>query len=257
MREVDARVGQRVFRRRRITALVVLVALLAGTGLLIGRAIDGGKPAPSSEATPSAASHDPSTTIGTGSTTTTTGPPPTTTTGPGALPQTSTLPTTSSPIFNSNMAALWDGVSTGAVQNALPGFFPESAYVQLKAIASAGGDFTNRLVPEYEADVSAAHRLLGAGAAMAKLVGVDVNPAYAHWVPTGTCYNDVGYFELPNSRVVYSINGQVSSFGIASMISWRGEWYIVHLGAILRSGSGGEVHDPGPGPGTPIYSSTC
>jgi hypothetical protein len=155
------------------------------------------------------------------------------------------------------MAALWSGVSTGAVQNALPGFFPEGAYVQLKTVPSAQNDFTGRLVTEYEDDVAAAHHLLGSDAATATLVSVDVNSSYGHWIPAGTCYNDVGYFEVPNSRVVYSINGAVSSFGIASMISWRGEWYIVHLGAILRSGSGGEVDAPRAGPGTPTYSSTC
>jgi hypothetical protein len=155
------------------------------------------------------------------------------------------------------MAALWSGVSTGVVQDALSGFFPEAAYVQLKTISNSQSDFTDRLVAEYEEDVTAAHQLLGPDAAAATFVGVDVDSAYAHWVPVGVCDNDVGYFEVPNSRVVYSINGQVSSFGIASMISWRGEWYVVHLGAILRSGSGGEVDDPQSGPGDPTYSSTC
>jgi hypothetical protein len=155
------------------------------------------------------------------------------------------------------MAALWNGVSSGDTQSALPGFLPGPAYVQLKTVPSAQSDFTDRLVAEFEEDVSAAHQVLGSGSAVATLVGIDVDSAYAHWIPPGTCYNDVGYFEVPNSRVVYSVNGQVSSFGIASMISWRGEWYIVHLGAILRSGSGGEVDDPQPGPGSPTYSSTC
>jgi hypothetical protein len=62
---------------------------------------------------------------------------------------------------------------------------------------------------------------------------------------------------VPNSRVVYSVGGDVRSFGIASMISWRGEWYVVHLGAILRPGSGGTVASPEDGAGAPTYSSTC
>lgn len=155
------------------------------------------------------------------------------------------------------MTSLWNAVSTGTVQDALPTFFPEAAYVQLKAVPNAQGDFTQRLVVEYEQDVTAAHQLLGPDAAAAQLLSVNADSAYAHWVPAGVCYNDVGYFELPNTRVVYSVNGQVSSFGIASMISWRGEWYIVHLGAILRSGSGGETDAPQTGPGSPTYSSTC
>ncbi|MBF6556121.1 MAG: hypothetical protein IVW52_08060 [Acidimicrobiales bacterium] len=246
--------GRRKSRWRKVTAAVVASALLAGAGLAVARAA--GEKGPAS-ARPSGDVS--TTTTGDRSTTTTSTVPPTTatTTSPGALPQTGTLPTTTSPTFTTRMAALWQGVSTGSGSSALPGFFPEPAYVQLKAIPSAQSDWTQRLVVEYEEDVAAAHQLLGPNAAAAALVSVDVNAAYAHWVPVGACYNDVGYFEVPNSRLVYTVNGQTSSFGIASMISWRGEWYVVHLGAILRSGRGGEVDRPQPGPGAPTYSSTC
>jgi hypothetical protein len=227
---------------------------VAGVGLVIARSPAGRR---SNDA--SIAGHAGTTTTQDRSppTTTTTPPPTTTTTQPGALPQTGALPASTDPTFTANMQALWNGVSTGTPQAALPAFFPEAAYVQLKAIANAQADFSGRLVIEYEEDVSAAHQLLGSDAEDARFVSVNVNVNYAHWVPPGVCYNSVGYFEVPNSRVVYSINGQVSSFGIASMISWRGEWYVVHLGAILRSGSGGEVDDPQSGSGSPTYSSTC
>jgi hypothetical protein len=59
------------------------------------------------------------------------------------------------------------------------------------------------------------------------------------------------------SALRYTADGTYFDLPIYSLISWRGEWYIVHLGAILRSGSGGEVDDPRSGPGTPTYSSTC
>ncbi len=155
------------------------------------------------------------------------------------------------------MTALWNGVVSGSVQPALPAFFPESAYVAVKAEGDPAADFTGRLLEEYGEDLAAAHALLGSNAAAASLVGVTVDSAYGHWVPPGTCFNRVGYFEVPNSRVVYSVGGQISSFGIASMISWRGEWYVVHLGSVLRSGSGGLVDDPRSGPGVPVYSGTC
>jgi hypothetical protein len=76
-------------------------------------------------------------------------------------------------------------------------------------------------------------------------------------VPPGVCYNDVGYYEVPNARVVYLEGGQVRSFGIASMISWRGRWYVVHLGAVLRNADVGVVDEPASGRGTSAYSSTC
>lgn len=180
-----------------------------------------------------------------------------TTTDPGALPQTDQLPTSDTPAFAAEMDALWQGVVQGSVQAAMPSFFPEKAYVQVKAIADPESDFESRLVGEFGLDLAAAHGLLGADPSSARLVGVDVPAQYAHWVTPGTCYNRVGYFEVPNSRVVYSEDGTTRSFGIASLISWRGVWYVVHLGAVVRTTQGGVVDDPQPGQGTPAPSSTC
>ena len=47
------------------------------------------------------------------------------------------------------------------------------------------------------------------------------------------------------------------SIGIASLISWRGRWYVVHLGAVLRSGQAGVVDQPADGPGTPGPPGGC
>jgi hypothetical protein len=155
------------------------------------------------------------------------------------------------------MRELWQGIRENSVQTAMPAFFPQGAYVQLKSIGDPSGDYRGRLLTDYGLDIGAAHALLGTGVASAELVGVDVPATYAHWVPSGVCDNRVGYYEVPNSRIVYRENGQVRSFGIASMISWRGVWYVIHLGAILRPGSSGEVDDPEAGPGQPAYSGTC
>lgn len=190
-------------------------------------------------------------------TTTTTPPPPTTTTGPGTLPQTDTFPTATSPQFQAEMQDLWQGVVTGSVTPAMPAFFPEGAYLQLKTIAGVATDWEHRLVADYALDLGAAHALLGSDPAAATLVSVNVPSQYGHWVPPGVCYNSIGYFEVPNARVVYQHGGVVRSFGIASMISWRGEWYVVHLGAVLRTSAQGVVDTPATGPGTSAYSSTC
>jgi hypothetical protein len=155
------------------------------------------------------------------------------------------------------MAALWQGITLGAVSAAMPAFFPEGAYAQVKAIADPRADYANRLVNEFSLDIGAAHGLLGAGAGSAQMVGVEVPSSYAHWVSPGTCSNSVGYYELPNARVVYSEGGQTSSFGIASMISWRGEWYVVHLGGVTRASDAGVVDDPSSGSGSSAPSATC
>ena len=155
------------------------------------------------------------------------------------------------------MAALWAGVSRGVLVPARSAFFPKAAYAQVKAIADPAADYEARLIGEYRLDLAAAHALLGAHGRSSTLVGVKVPSSYAHWVPPGACYNRIGYYEVPNARLVYREDGQVRSFGIASMISWRGVWYVVHLGAVSRSTAGGVVDAPSAGTGVAAASSTC
>lgn len=243
-------------RRRhiRLVAAVVAVAFLLAVTAVV---VDALRSSPSStDAGPAPVARATSTTT---TTTTTTLPPTTTTTttNPGTLPQTSQFPSSDTPQFTAEVSALWQGIVQESVTPAMPAFFPQSAYVQLKTgIGDPSGDWQNRLVADYALDIAAAHGLLGPDPAQATLVTVSVPEQYGHWIPAGVCANGIGYFEVANSRVVYQLDGQTRSFGIASMISWRGVWYVVHLGAILRSG-GGEVDEPAIGTGTSAPSETC
>jgi hypothetical protein len=176
---------------------------------------------------------------------------------PGRLPQTNALPSAATHTFREEMGGLWQGIVHGSLSPAMPAFFPRRAYEQLKAIGAPGSDWQYRLVGDYGLDIGAAHRLLGGDASRAQLLGVHVVDSYAHWVPPGVCANGVGYYEVPNARVVYRKDGAVHSFGIASMISWRGVWYVVHLGAILRGADAGVVDEPSAGAGQSAYSGTC
>jgi hypothetical protein len=173
------------------------------------------------------------------------------------LPQTHAYPSATGARFKMLMASLWRGIAEDSTAPAAAAFFPKGAYLQLKAIASASSDWVDRLLHDYSLDIHAAHALLGAGAPGARLLAVEVPSGYGHWVPPGDCYNSIGYYEVPNARVVYREDGQTRSFGIASMISWRGAWYVVHLGAVLRSAETGVVDEPASGPGTSADSGTC
>ncbi len=62
-------------------------------------------------------------------------------------------------------------------------------------------------------------------------------------MPPGACYNNIGYWHVPGARVVYERGGVTRSFGITSLISWRGDWYLVHLGAYSRTAPVGIVDD--------------
>jgi len=244
-------------RRQRLTRrLVPLVVAVAAVAVALGWALSGGR---SGLPSPTAARATiPTTTAPIPPTTTTATPiPPTTTTDAGSLPQTEAFPSATSPQFLASMSDLFGAVAHGTPATALDAFFPESAYVQLKTVGGPASDWQYRLLAEYDLDIEAATSSLGPDAASATLVSVQVPMEYAHWVDPGECDNSLGYFEVANSRMVYSLDGVVRSFGIASLISWRGEWYVVHLGAILRDGSGGIVLDPAVGTGESAPSTTC
>lgn len=173
------------------------------------------------------------------------------------LRQTGKRPTANGPVFKAEMTDLWAAVITGRPELGLPAFFPLVAYEQVKAIADPAADWRNRLVAEFDLDVRAAHDLLGRHARHATLLRVIVPEAMASWIDPGVCYNGVGYWHVAGARLVYQVGGQERSIGIASLISWRGRWYVVHFGAVLRTTSGGVVDQPTQGPGTPGPPGGC
>jgi hypothetical protein len=172
-------------------------------------------------------------------------------------PQTLGLPSTLTAAFRCEVQALWTGIQTGRLAPAMPAFFPEQAYVQVKAIPDPQADWRERLVGHYALDLRAAHALLGKGAASARLIRVIVPAGFAHLVAVNVCSNRFEYWETANSRLVYEERGSVHSLGIASMISWRGYWFVVHLGAVLESGPAGVVDAPSSGVGVAVPSGTC
>jgi hypothetical protein len=175
--------------------------------------------------------------------------------GAGARPQTSASPHTRSTAFRHAMADLWLAVTTGHPALARPAFFPLAAYRQVKAIYDPAADWRDRLWHDFTLDVAAAHRLVGRHARLDRVI---VPSGDAAWVSPGACYNRIGYWHVPQSRVVYrSGHGKVRSFGIASLISWRGDWYVVHFGAVLRGAAVGIVDQPAAGPGQPGPPGGC
>jgi hypothetical protein len=159
---------------------------------------------------------------------TTTGPP---RTDPGTLPQTNQLPSAGDPQFQARVHDLWRAAVDGNPAEALPFFFPVGAYIQVKAISDPVHDYQARLIANFAQDVDALHTMLGGSARSAIFAGVTV-PAAAEWIVPGVEYNKGSYWRVYGTTVSYLAGGERRSFPITSMISWRGEWYVVHLGAI-------------------------
>jgi hypothetical protein len=157
---------------------------------------------------------------------------------PGSLPQTTARPSGSDPQFAKRVVALWAAIVAGDT-SARSSFFPLGAYLQVKAISNPAADYRNRLIALYDLDIRALHLRVGSGAA---LLGVDVPDRSATWVTPGQEYNKGSYWRVYGTRVRYRTGiGKVGSFGIFSLISWRGQWYVVHLGPTNRTPGTGAI----------------
>jgi hypothetical protein len=229
--------------QRGTTFLVMLVAALVGIVFVTVGDARVPRSAASVDRLTTFVEVDPSTTTAPVSTTaaagasTTTAPAATTTSGapandPGALPQTDERPTASGATFTTGVQALWEAVRQDKPELGYPFFFPKSAYLQVKDISDPAGDYQNRLIANFDQDVHDLHAQLGANAANAKFVGIDVPGDQAVFVQPGEEYNKGSYWRVYGTTLQYEVDGQTGSFPVTSLISWRGQWYVVHLGTI-------------------------
>jgi hypothetical protein len=154
-----------------------------------------------------------------------------TTVDPGALPQTTQLPSSQDSQFLIRVRDLWRAVVDGNPAEALPFFFPLGAYIQVKGISDPVHDYQTRLIPNFQQDVASLHASLGSSAGAATFSGVTV-PNAAAWIVPGLEHNKGSYWRVYGTTITYTLAGRMRTFPITSMISWRGEWYVVHLGAI-------------------------
>jgi hypothetical protein len=230
---VEERQGQRA-----TTVAVLVLAAVIGIALVT---LDHDEPSTSD--TVVAAGSDVTTSLPSSTTTppsasTTAGGPTTTaaarteTTDPGALPQTDERPSASGATFDAGVHDLWEAIRQDKPELGLPFFFPKSAYLQVKAISDPAGDYQSRLIANFEDDVHTLHAQLGANASDAQFVGIDVPDDQAVVVQPGEEYNKLSYWRVYGTTLQYTVGGQSRSFPVTSLISWRGQWYVVHLGAI-------------------------
>lgn len=148
---------------------------------------------------------------------------------PDTLAQTRDKPSAKSAAFDARAEAVFRGIVEDDPDRAMPAFFPVTAYEQVKAVGNPAADWRLRLVAAYKRDIHALHRRLGERASGAKLLRADVPEDRAKWVEPDEEYNKLGYWRVYGTRLVYELDGKERSFEVTSLISWRGEWYVVHL----------------------------
>ncbi|MHB1210294.1 MAG: hypothetical protein ACYC1I_11410 [Acidimicrobiales bacterium] len=176
---------------------------------------------------------------------------------PGSLPQTPNEPNFTTGL-NVQMRILWRAIASDSPALGERVFFPREAYLRMKQgqIANPAADYSDRLIALFALDVAAYHHFLDAGPRV-RLLRVLSARADAAWIAPGTCENAIGYWHVPGVRLVFKRGARVESVAVASLISWRGVWYVVHLGPNPRPANIGTVDDFLPRPGTPGPAGGC
>ena len=178
-------------------------------------------------------------------------------TASGSLPPTNAEPSFGAPLTK-QMRQLVAAIAANSNSLGVNVFFSRAAYLQMKtgAIPYPSNDYTNRLLYFFELDLRAYHSALFTHATTT-LLRVEANPRDASWIPAGACENKIGYWHVSGVRLELRRNNAVVSVAVDSLISWRGVWYVVHLGPNPRSVNTGVVDGFEAGPGTPGPPGGC
>ncbi len=146
------------------------------------------------------------------------------------LPQTDERPSNDSPSFRRRLELLVDAIAEDDPELAAPAFFPRIAYAQVKAIKKPEQDWQRRLVRAYERSIHRYHGALGQSAKGLRFVGLEIDPSRVKLMAPHSEGNRLPYYRALHARLlVEKADGSRTHFDITSLISWRGEWYVVHL----------------------------
>lgn len=145
------------------------------------------------------------------------------------LPQTKDEPSTEDPRFEKHVALLWEAIVKNEPDLAKSFFFPVEAYEQVKAIKEPAKDWKYRLYKHFKRDIQQYHQRLGKHRDEAKFLRLDVRRK-PEWMKVGREGNLIGYYRVTRSLLYYEDHeGRELQLDLTSMISWRGQWFVVHL----------------------------
>lgn len=148
----------------------------------------------------------------------------------GVLPQTEDRPSGESPFFRELSRRLFAAIVHDDPKRAHDLFFPLEAYRQVKAIADPDRDYRRRLLANFERDIHAYHKRLGRDPERAELIAIDVPTERARWMKPGSEGNKLGYYRVLRSALRFrDADGKERNLELTSLISWRGQWYVVHI----------------------------
>lgn len=133
-------------------------------------------------------------------------------------------------MFQHHIQLLFEAIKRDDPQLAKPFFFPVVAYEQVKAIKDPARDWRTRLWRLFERDIHTYHRQLGADPDKATFEGIELRERAIKWMKPGSEGNRIGYYRVTRNPLrIRDARGRLHTLQVTSFISWRGEWYVVHL----------------------------
>jgi len=146
------------------------------------------------------------------------------------LPQTDERPSVTSPAFVKRLELVFSAIVANDPAIAEPAFFPQIAYEQVKDIKSPGADWNSRLLRAFGRNIHAYHKDLGDNPAGCRLLGIEIDEARVKVMAKGKEGNKLPYHRVTRSKIRWAdASGKERTFELTSLISWRGEWFVVHL----------------------------
>jgi hypothetical protein len=131
------------------------------------------------------------------------------------------------------MQQLAQAILTADASVARDSFFPVQAYEQVKAIKDPKRDFDRRLWANFERDIHEYHKALKgpeSASESATFVSISVPENRIEWMKPRSEGNRLGYFRARHAKLLFRApNGKEHTLDLTSLISWRGEWYVIHL----------------------------
>lgn len=146
------------------------------------------------------------------------------------LSQTDVRPSVDSPAFQERLSLVFRAIVADDPTLAEPAFFPKIAYEQVKDIKDAGADWKSRLLKAFARNIHEYHKELGDDPAGCKLLGIEVDEKRVKVMERGKEGNKLPYHRVTRSKIRWAdASGKEKTFELTSLISWRGEWFVVHL----------------------------
>ncbi len=132
--------------------------------------------------------------------------------------------------FDARAQRLVKALHEGSFDDVKDLFFPEPAFLQLKAIARPG-DYHRQLLTWFQNDFKREQdRLKNRGSIRFKAL----KGGSCKWKAVNTEANKIAYWSCYRKKIEVELGDKVEVIEVKALINWGPDWYITHLGPIPK-----------------------